>query len=68
MSAGILRDVWLMFKREHNCSIDRMLCSPGLRNEFLAAVRQVVVDADEEDTLWSLVQLRKNKLLPRTER
>lgn len=68
MSTEHLRDTWLMFKRERACSIDRMLCSPELRNEFLAAARQLVPAADEEETLWSLVRLRKNKSLPRTER
>jgi len=68
MNSQDIRDVWLMTQRVHGCSVDRMLCSPKLRNEFLADVRQLNSSADEENTLWSLVRLRKNKSLPRTER
>lgn len=48
--------------------IDRMLCSPALRSEFLNAARQVIPASDEEDILVSLLRLRKKKALPRTER
>jgi hypothetical protein len=57
-----------MFQREHGCSLDRMLCNPLLRNQFLAAARLVVPAAGEEQLLWSLVGLRKKKTLPRTQR
>ncbi len=68
MSTESLRDLWLLFQREYQCSLDRMLCNPRLRNELLAAASSVVPAADEEQILWSLVSLRKRKTLPRTQR
>lgn len=68
MPTDIIRDTWLMFQREHGCSVDRMLCWPELRNEFLAEARRVVGDLAEGEILWALVSLRKKKTLPRTER
>jgi hypothetical protein len=56
-----LRDTWLMFKREHQCSIDRMLCQPTLRAEFLAAARLATGVQDEGTILWELMSLRKRK-------
>ncbi len=61
MDDKALGDTWLMFRREHGCSIDRMLCSPQLRQEFLEAARQVTGCDDEEPLLWTLVNLRKRK-------
>lgn len=61
-----LHDTWLMFQREHSCSVDRMLCSPRLRNAFLEAAREVAKEDGEEEILWTLVGLRKKKTLPRT--
>jgi len=58
-----LRDTWLMFKREHQCSIDRMLCSPVLRAEFLEAAKSATGVPDEEALLWELMSLRKRKEL-----
>jgi hypothetical protein len=34
MSMTELRDTWLMFQREHRCSVDRMLCNPDLRTNI----------------------------------
>ena len=53
-----------MFQREHGCSVDRMLCRPALRQEFLAAARAVCGCDDEETILWDTVNLRKKKSLP----
>ena len=64
MNLSVLRDTWLMFQREHTCSIDRMLCSPSLRAEFIAAARLVVGSDDEQAILWNTVNLRKKKTLP----
>ncbi|MBI2478077.1 MAG: hypothetical protein HYV60_05345 [Planctomycetia bacterium] len=64
MKTDALRDTWLMFQRERECSVDRMLCNPRLRAEFLAAARQVVGCDDEETILWGIVSLRKRKTLP----
>lgn len=56
-----------MFQREHDCSVDRMVCSPKLRNEFLEAAQQAVGISDEEAILWALVGLRKKKVLTRAD-
>jgi hypothetical protein len=41
-----------------------MLCNPRLRAVFLEAVSRVVECQDEETLLWSIVSLRKKKMLP----
>ena len=64
MNLIALRDTWLMFQREHDCSVDRMICKPEFRNSFLMAARSVTGIDDEETLLWSIVSLRKNKSLP----
>lgn len=64
MNLTALRDTWLMFQREHGCSVDRMLCRPTLRTEFLAVAALVAQCDDEETLLWAIVGLRKKKVLP----
>ncbi len=64
MHHDALRDTWLMFQREHGCSIDRMLCDPSLRSELLASASTVTGCHNEHDLLWTLVSLRKKKTLP----
>lgn len=64
MNDNALRDTWLMFQREHSCSVDRMLCRSSLRAEFLSAARLATGVHDEETLLWGIVSLRKNKSLP----
>jgi hypothetical protein len=64
MNLIALRDVWLLFQREHRCSVDRMLCRPTFRTEFLAAAALVTQCDDEETLLWAIVGLRKKKVLP----
>ena len=64
MNLEALRDTWLMFQREHSCSVDRMLCRPSLRNEFVAAATIATKSEDEEALLWAVVGLRKRKVLP----
>ena len=59
-----LRDTWLMFQREHDCSIDRMLCDPLLRQQYLDAAQQATGISDEQALLWRTVNLRKRKQLP----
>ena len=62
-----LRDTWLMFQRDHDrCSVDRMLCFPELRNAFLDAARLATRAEDEGPLLWAVVNLRKQKALPKT--
>lgn len=64
MTNGPLRDTWLMFQRANECSVDRMLCRPELRSDFLNAARQATPLTDEEAILWAVVNLRKKKALP----
>jgi len=64
MNLIALRDTSLIFQREHGCSVDRMLCRPQLREEFVAAARVVCGCDDEESILWATVNLRKKKTLP----
>lgn len=64
MNNTALRDTWLMFQREHACSVDRMLCNPSLRAAFVDAARQVAGCDDEQELLWAIVTLRKKKTLP----
>tara|TARA_R110002072_G_scaffold303099_1_gene493397 strand:- start:97910 stop:98116 length:207 start_codon:yes stop_codon:yes gene_type:complete len=64
MNLMALRDTWLMFQREQGCSVDRMLCRPELREEYIAAARTVCGCNDEETILWNTVNLRKKKTLP----
>lgn len=64
MNNEALRDSWLMFQREHHCSVDRMLCNPELRTEFLEAARLATGEENEQTLLWGIVALRKKKFLP----
>lgn len=64
MNIDALRDTWMMFQREHDCSVDRMLCKPEYRNAFLQSARLVAGMDDEETLLWEVVNLRKKKSLP----
>ena len=66
MDVNALRDVWRMFKREHRCSIDRMLCNPTLRSQFVSEAVPMTGARDKEELLWALMRLRKNKTLSRT--
>ena len=64
MNLTALRDAWLMLQCEHGCSVDRMLCRPSLRAEFLAAAALATQIQDEETLLWATVGMRKKKSLP----
>lgn len=64
MNQQSLINNWQRFKKEHGVSVDRMICSPELRKEFLETSKH---DCDnEEEFLWTLMALRKNKLLKQT--
>jgi hypothetical protein len=66
LDADLLRDAWLRFERKHGCIIDRMLCSPELRNAFLLAVNADTFGAEEQEILWALLRLRKRRSLTRS--
>ncbi len=63
MNEEALREVWRMFHREHDCSIDRMVCSEELRTAFLTDVRSIAGDVPDDEILWRLMRLRKAKKL-----
>ena len=64
MNQQALIDSWRIFEKEHGVSVDRMICSPELRKEFLETSKH---DCDnEEEFLRTLMALRKNKLLKQT--
>lgn len=64
MDKQALLDCWTMFRREHNnISVDRVACDPKLRNEFVEVARRICGCEDEEQILWTLMGLRKRKLL-----
>ena len=64
MKLDALRDTWLMFQRVQGCSVDRMLCDPDLRAKFITAAKAVTACDDEQTLLWTIVGLRKKKILP----
>lgn len=62
MDKKSLLENWEMFRREHDgVSVDRMICDPQLRKEFLDLGEHS--GADEGKILWSLLSLRKRKEL-----
>ena len=66
MDMDALPDAWRMFQREHNCSVDRMLCNPTLRSEFVTEALALTRCGDEQELLWALMHLRKNKRLSKS--
>ena len=58
-----IRNLWTMFHRNHGCSVDRVVCDPALRNEFLNAARRLCGTDDEYTILWTALNLRKAKAL-----
>ena len=63
INKSALQDTWTMFRREHECSVDRMVCDPVLRSEFLESVRGICGTDDEFTILWTAMNLRKAKSL-----
>lgn len=49
----------------HRCTVDRILCDPELRTEFLGLVRARAGQRREFDVLHGLNNLRKRSRLPR---
>lgn len=64
VNVNTLQDTWKSFQKKHKISVDRMLCNPALRNEFLGSARKAVDCDDEFQILWKVVGLRKGKALP----
>ncbi len=57
----INKHCWTMFRREHDVSVDRMICEPTLRIAFLESVKIACPNTSERDVLWMLMSLRKRK-------
>lgn len=56
-------DCWMMFERERGVSVDRVVCDPQLRKEFIESASKACRYEDEREILWTLMRLRKRKLL-----
>jgi len=64
MDKKALLDCWVMFSRAHEITVDRLVCDPKLRDEFVAHAARVCGSSDEEEILWALMGLRKQKKIP----
>ena len=58
--------VYSRMVRTHGCSVDSILESPELRDEYLGAMRQLVGNLPEQKLLHELTTLRKRSKLPRS--
>jgi len=63
MNKQALLDSWKMFRREHDVSVDRMICDPLLRTAFLESLVPIADECCEKEILWTLMSLRKGKEL-----
>jgi hypothetical protein len=59
-------DVFRHFAQIHACSVDAILTTPELREQYLAEARSVVGALPERELLHKLVSLRKRSKLPRS--
>lgn len=66
MSDDTIRDVFQRMTTASGCSVDDILETPSLREEFLTKVRSVMGEYAERDLLHRLVYLRKRSKLPRS--
>jgi hypothetical protein len=58
-------EVFRHFAQTHTCSVDAILTTPELREEYLAEARSVLGALPERELLQKLVTLRKRSKLPR---
>ena len=61
MDKRALFDCWKMFQREHDISIDRLVCDPQLRQDFVQSAALVCGCFAEQEILWTLMGMRKDK-------
>jgi hypothetical protein len=61
-----LISVFNRLARSRGCSVDDILETPELREEYLSESRHVVGDLPEQQLLHRLVYLRKRSKLPRS--
>lgn len=59
-------DVYSRMVQAQGCSVDSLLETPELREEYLAKMRQVVGNLPEQQLLHTLISLRKRSKLPRS--
>jgi hypothetical protein len=62
MENPALRELWREFRKQHYCSIERMLCRPSLRSAFLAQARHRLPSHAEEELLWGVLNLRRSSI------
>ena len=68
MNQQSLVDSWKMFQREHDISIDRLVCSPLLRQAFVDQVSPVCGSNDEQSILWVSLSASKGATCGRFKR
>lgn len=61
----VIKAVYQQMLATHHCSVDDVLESPELRNEYLALARASLGDLPEQQLLHRLTTLRKQSKLPR---
>lgn len=62
---GII-DVFRAMVHKHGCSVDDILETPELRNEYLTETRRLFGNRSERALLHRLVYLRKRSRVPRS--
>lgn len=61
----VIQTVYARMLTLHRCSVDDILESPELRNEYLTSVRDSLGDLPEQQLLHRLTTLRKRSKLAR---
>ncbi len=64
--AAVVIDVYRRLAHAHSCSVDDVLETPELRNDYLTEARRLLGDLPERELLYKLTNLRKRKKLPRS--
>jgi hypothetical protein len=57
--------LFVTFRQQYRTSLDKMLADPDLRQPFLQIARQTIGPIAEKQILGRLINLRKNRSLPR---
>jgi hypothetical protein len=67
MNDDVLGEIYSQMLRTRRCSVDKILCDPEDRTEFLTQVRHRLGDIPETALLQRIVNLRKRSKLPRSQ-
>ena len=62
----VIIEVYRRLVRHHHCSVDDVLETPELREQYLAETRRSLGNLPERELLHGLVYLRKRSKLPRS--